>query len=93
MDVGTYVRVTKVADPWEGGDSDEDRQTYIGHVGIVVEVDKAGDHRYSEAMYLVRFPNPAKEHQTGQRWFEESALYAVSQPAIPITQNLFDECF
>jgi len=97
MNVGDYVKVTKVADPWEGGDSEEDRETYIGHVGVVVELsppyDPVDGSVVNEAMFLVRFPHCIKEHYTGQRWFEEGSVELVSAPKVPISENLFTECF
>lgn len=95
--VGDYVKVIAIADPWEGGDSDDDRQTYIGHVGVITEVDAAGCYCDTsvpdDTIYLTRFPNQAEEHITGQRWFEERVLELVSSPAVPISHRLFDECF
>ncbi len=97
MGIGDYVKVVRVADPWEGGDSDEDRKTYIGHIGIVVELSPLDDpvdgNVVNETMFLVRFPHCIKEHYTGQRWFEKDSVEVVSSPKVPISENLFTECF
>ena len=86
MKIGDYVKVVKVPDPWEGaGESDSDRESLLGHVGVIVEVGAVDD------LALVRFPSVGYyDEETGQRNIETSALEIVA-PAPPrrIYRNLF----
>jgi hypothetical protein len=78
--LGDYVRVDSVPDAWEGsGESEEDRRSLVGHVGLVVEV--APGWEGCEGMALVRFPLAFTERRTGQRNIEFEALVVVSSPA------------
>lgn len=37
--VGDYVMVVNVPDPWEGsGEEDSDREAFVGHIGVVNEI-------------------------------------------------------
>jgi hypothetical protein len=87
--VRDYVKVMSVPNPWEGsGESVRDRYSWVGHVGIVIEIDYQEDDNSSTA--LVRFPSHCNENETGQRNIEFSVLRVVSRPKRMITRNSFD---
>lgn len=89
MKPGDYVKVIAAPDPWEGaGESDSDRISLLGHVGIIVEVEPPeGNWGYECA--LVRFPHVGFEI-TGQRNIELRCLELVSSPAVQIAEAIFD---
>jgi hypothetical protein len=96
--VHSYIKVIGVPDPWEGsGEDDCDRESLVGHIGIVIEVDIYPDFvpdtsRSIRTYYLIRFPYTRQEHQTCQRWIEEDKLELVAtSPVNPITQFMFEQ--
>lgn len=87
---GDYVRVSKVPGPWEGsGESDADRESLVGHVGVVVEAGVDND------LVLVRFPyhgiiHPGWNGEIGQRNIELDCLVLVSRPSCKLTSHIFE---
>ena len=76
MNVGSYVQIVEVPASWEGsGEDHDDLEAYVGHVGIVVEVDLEMD------LVLLRFPTLSGEQVTGQRNVELSAVLLISAPS------------
>ena len=102
INVGDYVRVSRIPDPWEGaGEEEEDRLAYIGHVGVVVEVDDWTNDDHLEAtvttgpnndpcsgVCLVRFPIEDDENYTHQRNIEAEALEIVSKKPAALPTHL-----
>lgn len=87
MKVGDYTKVINVPQPWEGsGEEEEDLQSFVGHVGVVVEATIDG-------FVLLRFPHHGIcDHRTGQRNFAlpEDQLELVSSPPTPITECCYE---
>lgn len=85
MNVGDYVKVIAIPDSWEGaGESDSDRESLLGHVGVIVEA-------AVEDLVLVRFPSAHWfDSEAGQRNIETSALEIVAPaPPVPLYSMLF----
>jgi hypothetical protein len=79
---GDYVQVTEPPMAWEGaGESEEDLRAYVGHVGVVVEVDEVDEWKFA----LVRFPFWSLA-EIGQRNIEWSKLKLVSHPAFSLPE-------
>lgn len=99
--VGDYVRVARIPDPWEGaGEEEEDRLAYVGHVGVVVEVEDWTNNTGHTALTtgptndictgicLVRFPLEDDETSTHQRNIEAEALEIVSKKPAALPTHL-----
>lgn len=84
---GAYVRVVATPRMWEGaGESPRDRESLVGHYGLVVELDEITE------LCLVQFMQPGK---LCQRWIEWKCLELESlsdRPALPISKHIFDQC-
>ena len=65
--IGDYVQVIKTPDPWEGS-GEVDPEHHIGHIGIVVEVERGSEFDDFEGMAYVRFP------YTGAKWTEPKGI-------------------
>lgn len=92
--IGDYVQVVRVPDPWDGsGESEEDRRSYVDHVGIVAELEE--DFLKDEQgnpidMLLVRFPCSVHDWEyTTQRNIESTSVRLISRPDKEIDQELF----
>lgn len=86
MKIGDYVKVVKVPTSWEGaGESDKNRESLLGHVGVIIEVGAVDD------LALVRFPSANdRDIESGQRNIEISALEIVAPcPPVPLYSMLF----
>ena len=94
---GDYVQVIRTPDPWEVcGETLKDREAYLEHVGIVVEIDEGFNQRFaseSKEPYdklLVRFPCCVHDwEETHQRNIESFSLRLVSRPFVELDQPLF----
>lgn len=83
---GDYVQVIGEPDPWEGsGESSEDLRAYVGHIGVVVEVNTIEDFN----MALVRFPGFGIP-ETGQRSIEWEKLKLISHPEYSLPEVCFE---
>jgi hypothetical protein len=86
MKTGEYVMVIAVPAPWESsGETLLDREAFLGHVGIVLEVEEG---QYEQC--FVAFPSPVYGEPVGTRWFESESLQTVSSPPAPITKLLWE---
>ena len=86
MKIGDYAFIHTKPEAWDGsGESSEDQEALIGHVGLVVEVDN------EDGFALLRFPWLDAEGVTGQRNVELSALQVVSSCAGPLPLSLIME--
>ena len=91
MRVGSYVIVISIPAPWESsGESPQDLYSYVGHIGLVVEVSgPLSDH--SKGTAFVRFPFLYADDRTGQRNIEFEALALVSSPTFELPRVCVDE--
>jgi len=89
LKVGDYVKVIAIPGPWESsGESDEDRESYVGHVGVILERVLGDDDPEFDFCY-VSFPLTDWEvwderDRSHQRNIERSCLEKVSTPAKPL---------
>ena len=91
---GDYVQVVRTPDPWDASEYLKDREAYLEHIGIVVEIDEnffAGTESLKEhSMLLVRFPCCIHDwEETHQRNIESFSLRLVSRPYVELDQPLF----
>ena len=79
MKVGDYALVVARPASWESsGEESVDLDAYVGHVGIILEIDPNG-WPDSEGMALLRFPF-LNDLISGQRNIEMEALQRISSP-------------
>jgi len=87
---GDYVQVIRTPDPWEGsGEELKDRESYLEHIGVVVEANEEVGNREDGEYYdmvLVRFPRyDTLKEETTQRNIESFSLRLMSRPYTSIT--------
>lgn len=86
--VGDYVEVVRAPDSWEGsGESEEDRQAFIGHVGRVGEVVAEVDDDF---MLYIIFNDYFASEGTAGRNIEGKSLKLVSRPDKPLPASLWE---
>lgn len=78
FDTGNYVLVVDIPEAWDASESKEDREAYVGHVGILEEEPDV------DGQVMVKFPTLSREvvteNHTG-RVFEIHCLLVVSIPS------------
>ena len=91
MKVGDYALVVARPASWESsGEESVDLDAYVGHVGIILEIDPNG-WPDSEGMALLRFPTLIDYSITGQRNIELEVLTFISSPIFELPSVCIDE--